>query len=101
MSRRSPFVAAALRELRRIATQYVTADPRRLCGPDGSVLRLKDLPDHIATAIQKVQFDKAGRLQRVVLVDKARAARLLMRMTEAKDTLPLDDQEQGHGRWQQ
>jgi len=98
--KRSPLVADALRELRRIAHQYVTADARRLCGPDGKVLRLKDLPDDIATAIQEVQFDKDGRLQRVVLVDKARAARLLMRMTEAEDALPLDDQEQGHGRWQ-
>jgi len=100
MSQRKPFFADVLRELRRIAHQYVTADARRLCGPDGRPLRLKDLPDDIATAIQELQLDRDGRLQRVVLVDKARAAKLLMRMTEAADTLPLDDQEQGHGRWQ-
>jgi hypothetical protein len=100
MSGRSPFVADALRELRRIANQYVTADPRRLFGSDGAALRLCDIPDDIAAAIQEVQLDKDGRLQRVVLVDKAGAARLLMRMTEAADGLPLDDQEHGHGRWQ-
>jgi hypothetical protein len=100
MSQRKPYVADALRELRRIANQYVTADSRRLCGPDGTVLRLCDVPDDIAAAIQEVQLDNDGRLQRVMLVDKARAARLLMRMTEAADGLPLDDEEQGHGRWQ-
>jgi hypothetical protein len=100
MNRRNPPVADALRELCRVANQYVTADPRRLSGPDGALLRLSDVPDDIAAAIQEVQFDKAGRLQRVVLVDKARAAWLLARMTEAADGLPLDDQEQGHGRWQ-
>ena len=51
-------------------------------------------------AIQELQFDKDGRPQRVVLVDRVRAAKLLIRMTEAADGLPLDDQEQGHGRWQ-
>lgn len=100
MSQRKPYVADALRELRCIAHQYVTADPRRLCGPDGAVLRLCGIPDDIAAAIQEVQFDKNGRPQRVVLVDKAKAGELLMPMTEAADGLPLDDQEQGHGRWQ-
>ena len=100
MSRRSPLVADTLRELRRIANQLVTADPRRLFGPDGAVLRLCDIPDDIAAAIQEVQLDKDGPLQRVVLVDKARAARLLMRMTEAADGLSMDDQEQSHGCWQ-
>jgi len=91
MSRRSPFAADALRELRRIANQFVTADPRRLFGPDGVVLRPCDLSDDIAVAIQELQFDKDGRPQRV---------KLLMRMTEAADGLPIDDQEQSHGRWQ-
>lgn len=78
----------------------MTADARRLCGPDGRVLRLRDVPDDIDAAIQEVQFDKDGRLQRVVLVDEARAARLLKRMIEAADGFLLDDKEQGHGRWQ-
>jgi len=100
MTSRKPFAADALQELRRIARLFVTADPRRLCGSDGKVLRLKDLPDDIATAIQEVQLDKDGRLQRVVLVDKAGAARLLKRMTEAANSLPPADQEQDHVRWQ-
>jgi hypothetical protein len=37
--------------------------------------------------------------QRVVLIDKVRAGELLIRMTQAADGLPLDDREQGHGRW--
>jgi hypothetical protein len=100
MSERRLYVADALRELRRIANQFVTADPPGLAGPDGAVLRLCDIPDDIAAAIQEVRLDKDGRLQGVVLVDKARAARLLLRMTEAADSLPREDQEQGHGRWQ-
>jgi hypothetical protein len=89
MSRRTPFVIDALRELRRIAHQYVTADPRRLCGPDGTALRLCDVPDDIAAAIQEVQFDKDGRLQRVGLVDKARAAKLLMRQRNVWSRAPI------------
>lgn len=100
MSRRKPFVAGALRELCLIAYRYVAADARRLCGADGTVLCLKDVPDDIAIAIQEVEFCNDGRLRHVVLVDKVKAAKLLMRMTEAADGLFLDDLEQGHGRYQ-
>src|SRR5262245_37484252 len=91
--------ADTLNDLRRLARQYVTADPRRLFGPDGAVLPICDVPDDIAAAIQEVTF-RDGRLQRVVLVDKAKAAELLMRLNEAADGLPIDDQEAGHGRFQ-
>lgn len=94
------FHVDALNDLRRLARQYVTADPRRLFGTDGAVLPICDVPDDIAAAIQEVQFGKDGRLQRVLLVDKAKAAELLMRLNEATDGLPIDEQEHGHGRFQ-
>lgn len=71
MSPTKPHVADASLELSRVAHQYVTADARHLCGPNGRALRLKDFPDDIANALQELQFDKDGRLQRVQLVDKA------------------------------
>lgn len=92
------FHADALNDLRRLAYRFVTADPRALFGPDGKVHRAADIPQDLALAIQEVEFGKDGRLQRVVLVEKAKAAELPMRMNEAADGLPLDDQEQSYGR---
>ena len=99
MSQRKPY-PYALNDLRRLAYRFVTADPRRLFGPDGKVHRAADIPQDLALAIQEVEFGKDGRLQRVVLVEKGKAAELLMRMNEAADGLLLDEQEEGHGRYQ-
>jgi hypothetical protein len=69
----------------RVVIQILTADPRRLFKPHGTVVRIRDLDDDTAASIASLEMDKDGGLRKVTFWSKPKVLELLTRRTGLVD----------------